>query len=129
MDRSTVTRSVHEIRPLLEQRGFAVPGRPGVRLHTLADVFAYAEGVELRIDGTEVQVRRPAAHKPGRRAFVSGKKKQNTCKSTVISDDAGRLLWQGAFRPGRMHDVTALRTEYRRDRAPSVASSRCKGQG
>jgi hypothetical protein len=113
VDRSTVTRAVHEIRPLLEQRGFAVPGRPGVRLHTLTDVFAYAaaEGVELRIDRTEVQVRRPAAHKPGRRAFVSGKKKQNTCKSTVISDDTGRLLWSGAFRPGRMHDVTALRTE------------------
>lgn len=113
VDRSTITRAVREIRPLLEQRGFAVPGRPGVRLRTLADVFAYAaaEGVELRIDGTEVQVRRPAAHKPGRRAFVSGKKKQNTCKATVISDDHGRLLWKGAFRPGRMHDVTALRTE------------------
>jgi hypothetical protein len=26
----------------------------------------------------ETQVRRPAAHRPGRRAFVSGKKKQNT---------------------------------------------------
>jgi hypothetical protein len=84
----------------------------GVRLKTLADVFAYAaEGVDLRIDATEVQVRRPAAHKPGRRAFVSGKRKQNTGKSTVISDGEGRLLWQGAFRPGRMHDVTALRTE------------------
>jgi hypothetical protein len=113
VDRSTVTRAVHEIRPLLQARGFAAPGRPGVRLHTLADVFAYAaaEGVELRIDGTEVQVRRPTAHRPGRRAFVSGKKKQNTAKSTIISDEAGRLLWQGAFRPGRMHDVTALRTE------------------
>ncbi|WP_440088465.1 transposase family protein [Streptosporangium sp. LJ11] len=76
-------------------------------------MFAYAaaEGVELRIDGTEVQVRRPAAHRPGRRAFVSGKRKQNTCKSTVISDGDGRLLWQGAFRPGRMHDVTTLCTE------------------
>jgi hypothetical protein len=42
---------------------------------------------------------------------VSGKKKQNTCKSTVISDDTGRLLRSGAVRPGRMHDVTALRTE------------------
>lgn len=42
---------------------------------------------------------------------MSGKKKQNTCKATVISDSDGRLLWQGAFRPGRMHDVTALRTE------------------
>jgi len=56
-------------------------------------------------------VRRPAAARPGRRAFVSGKKKQNTGKATAISDGAGRLLWLGAFRPGRMHDVTALRTE------------------
>jgi hypothetical protein len=65
----------------------------------------------LRADGTEVQVRRPAAGRPGRRAFVSGKKKQNTIKATAISDGAGRLLWLGAFRPGRRHDVTALRTE------------------
>jgi hypothetical protein len=42
---------------------------------------------------------------------VSGKKKQNTIKATVISDGSGWLLWAGAFRPGRMHDVTALRTE------------------
>ena len=80
VDRSTITRAVEEIRPLLAARGFAVPGEPGVRLRTLADVFAYAaaRGVELRMDGTEVQVRRPRAGKPGRRAFVSGKKKQNT---------------------------------------------------
>lgn len=113
VDRSTITRAVGEIRPLLAARGFAVPGTPGLRLRTLADVFAYAaaEGVELRIDGTEVQVRRPKANRPGRRAFVSGKKKQNTGKSTIISDERGRLLWCGTTRPGRMHDVTALRSE------------------
>jgi len=113
VDRSTITRAVGEIRPLLAARGFAVPGKPGLRLRTLADVFAYAaaEGVELRLDGTEVQVRRPKANRPGRRAFVSGKKKQNTGKATVVSDERGRLLWCGAIRPGRMHDVTALRTE------------------
>jgi DDE superfamily endonuclease len=113
VDRATITRAVGEIRPLLAARGFAVPGRPGLRLRTLADVFAYAaaEGVELRIDGTEVQVRRPKANRPGRRAFVSGKRKQNTIKPTVISDENGRLLWCGATRPGRMHDVTALRSE------------------
>jgi DDE superfamily endonuclease/Helix-turn-helix of DDE superfamily endonuclease len=111
--RCTITRAVGEIRPLLAARGFAAPGTPGLRLRTVADVFAYAaaEGVKLRIDGTEVQVRRPAAGRPGRRAFVSGKKKQNTIKATAVSDGAGRLLWLGAFRPGRMHDVTALRTE------------------
>lgn len=113
VDRATITRAVGEIRPLLAARGFAVPGKPGLRLRTLADVFAYAatEGIELRIDGTEVQVRRPKAGRPGRRAFVSGKRKQNTIKPTVISDGRGRLLWCGATRPGRMHDVTALRTE------------------
>jgi DDE superfamily endonuclease/Helix-turn-helix of DDE superfamily endonuclease len=113
VDRATITRAVGEIRPLLAARGFAVPGKPELRLRTLADVFAYAaaEGVELRIDGTEVQVRRPKANRAGRRAFVSGKKKQNTIKPTVISDGRGRLLWCGATRPGRMHDVTALRTE------------------
>jgi hypothetical protein len=113
VDRSTVTRAVHEIRPLLAARGFAVPGAPGLRLATLADVFAYAasQGVHLRIDGTEVRVRRPRANRPGRRAFVSGKKKQNTIKPTAISDGQGRLLWLGAMRPGRMHDATALRAE------------------
>lgn len=111
--RSTVSRAVHEVRPLLAARGFAVPGRPELRLRTLADVFAYAaaEGVELRFDGTEVQVRRPKANRPGRRAFVSGKKKQNTSKATLVGDARGRLLFAGVFRPGRQHDVTALRTE------------------
>ena len=100
-DRSTVTRAVREIRPLLAARGFAVPGRPDLRLRTLADVFAYAsaQGVELRIDGTEVQVRRPRANRPGRRAFVSGKKKMNTKKATVVTDGEGRTLWARGVPP------------------------------
>jgi hypothetical protein len=113
VDRSTITRAVHEIRPLLAARGFAVPGSPDLRLRTLADAFAYAasHGVELRIDATEVRVRRPQANKPGRRAFISGKMRQNTKKATVITDEKGRTLWVGAFRPGRQHDQTALKTE------------------
>jgi DDE superfamily endonuclease/Helix-turn-helix of DDE superfamily endonuclease len=110
--RSTVSRAIGEVRPLLAARGFAVPGEPGIRLRTLAGVFAYAaaRGVTIRLDGTQVQVRRPRAGKPGRRAFVSGKKKQNTKKATVITDEKGRTRWAGAFRPGRMHDQTAVRT-------------------
>lgn len=92
-DRSTVTRAIGEIRGLLAERGCAVPDRPGLRLRTLADVFAYAraEGIELRLDATEVQARRPAAGPGGRRAFVSGKKK-NTMKATVIADHQGHTL-------------------------------------
>jgi hypothetical protein len=76
-------------------------------------VFAYAraEGVELRLDATEIQVRRPSANRGGRRASVSGKKKQNTMKATVIADWQGRTLWTDALRPGRMHDATAARNE------------------
>jgi len=109
--RSTVTRAVREIRPLLAGRGYATPAGP--RLSTLADVFAYAAAhqIRLRADGSEIWVRRPKAGRPGRRAFVSGKKKQNTLKFTKVSDGRGRTLWDGAFRPGRMHDQTALQTE------------------
>ncbi|MFE6127531.1 transposase family protein [Streptomyces sp. NPDC056437] len=113
VDRSTITRAIGEIRTLLAERGCAVPDRPGLRLRTLPDVFAYAqaEGVELRLDATEIQVRRPPAGLGGRRAFVSGKKKLNTMKATVIADHRGRTLWTDDLRPGRMHDATAARNE------------------
>jgi hypothetical protein len=101
VDRSTVSAAIRQIRPLLANRGFATP--TGQRLHTLADILAYAaaEGVTIRLDGTEIQVRRPQANQPGRRAFVSGKKKQNTIKAIIASDAHGRPLWTGAIRPGR----------------------------
>ncbi|MFF2331194.1 MULTISPECIES: transposase family protein [unclassified Streptomyces] len=51
------------------------------------------------------------AGRPGRKAFVSGKKKQNTIKTTTFSDHQGRTLFSGVVRPGRMHDQTAVRTE------------------
>ncbi|MGW0556776.1 transposase family protein [Streptomyces sp. NPDC002926] len=113
VDRSMITRAVHEIRPLLAARGFAVAGHLDLRLRSLEDVFAYAaaEGVELRLDGTEVRVRRPGANRPGRRAFVSGKMRQNAKKVTVVTDEQGLTLWAGAFRPGRMHDQTAVKPE------------------
>ncbi len=42
---------------------------------------------------------------------MSGKVKQNTVKSTVVSDEYGATLWCGGRRPGRMHDTTAARVE------------------
>ena len=81
-------------------------------------VFAYAaaEGVKLRIDGTEVQVRRPRASRPGRRAFVSGKK-QNTIKPTAISDAAAagccgpaRCARAGCITPQQAHQHSTQQT-------------------
>ncbi|MFE1345661.1 transposase family protein [Streptomyces sp. NPDC058757] len=76
-------------------------------------MFAHtrAEGAELRLDATEVRVRPPLAGRGGRRAFVSGEKKQNSMKATVIADHQGRTLWPDALRPGRMHEATATRSE------------------
>ncbi|WP_331755770.1 transposase family protein [Streptomyces sp. NBC_01643] len=98
---------------MLAARGFVVPDRPGLRLRTLEDVFAYAEAenIELRLDGAETQVRCPQAGRARRRTHVSGKRKQNTIKTTTFVDGQGRLLYSGVERPGRMHDQTAVRTE------------------
>lgn len=108
--RQTVGTAVKEIRPLLAGRGFGTP-IPGPRLRTMADVFAYAQAnnVELRMDGTEIRVRRPKAGRKGRRRFVSGKAKMNTIKTTVVADQDGNMLWAGATVPGRMHDQTAVK--------------------
>ncbi|MGW1561904.1 helix-turn-helix domain-containing protein [Streptomyces sp. NPDC002144] len=101
VDRSTVSAAVREIRPPLAARGFATPDHPGLRIRTLDDLFAYAniEGVELRIDGTEVQVRRPRAGRPGRKVFISGKKKQNTIKITTFLHPEARSRYANGCVP------------------------------
>ncbi|MFE6904817.1 transposase family protein, partial [Streptomyces sp. NPDC057717] len=113
VDRSTITRAIGEVRTLLAERGCIISDSPGLRLRTLADVFAYAQaqGIKLRLDATEIQVRRPPASRARQRAFVSGKKKQNTMQATGIADWRGRNLWIDALRPGRMHNATAAPNE------------------
>jgi hypothetical protein len=109
VSRSTITRAIGEVRPLLAERGCTVEG--GLRLRTLADVVAHL-GANRQLgllDATEVRVRRPAAHKAGRARFVSGKSRANTVKALVITDAAGRLLFCGQSRPGAIHDLTQVR--------------------
>jgi DDE superfamily endonuclease/Helix-turn-helix of DDE superfamily endonuclease len=109
VSRSTITRAIGEVRPLLAERGCTVEG--GLRLRTLADVVAHlgASGQLGLLDATEVRVRRPAAHQAGRHRFVSGKARANTVKALVITDPAGRLLLCGQTRPGAIHDLTQVR--------------------
>lgn len=71
-DRSTITRAIGEVRPLLATRGCTTA--PGIRLRTLAEVIDHL-GASRRtgiIDGTEIRVRRPAAGWKDREKFVSG---------------------------------------------------------
>jgi hypothetical protein len=109
VSRSTITRAVGEVRPLLAERGCTVEG--GLRLRSLADVVTYlgASGQLGLLDATEVRVRRPAAGRAGRQRFVSGKARANTVKALVITDAEGRLLFCGQTRPGSIHDLTQVR--------------------
>ncbi|TVZ84807.1 DDE superfamily endonuclease [Streptomyces sp. BK340] len=108
VDRSTVTRAIGEVRPLLAQRGCTVAR--GIRLRTLAEVIEYlgASGTGI-IDGTEIRVRRPAAGRQDRDKFVSGKTKQNAVKSMVLTDAEGRMLFCSPVRPGSCADITQAR--------------------
>lgn len=106
VDRSTVTRAVGEVRPLLAERGCTIS--PDVRLRTLAEVIGHLgeTGRTGIIDGTEIRVRRPAVGRKDRDKFISGKNKQNAVKAMVLTDEQGRLLFCSPTRPGSCADIT-----------------------
>ncbi|MFI6434952.1 transposase family protein [Streptomyces sp. NPDC050759] len=109
VDRSTITRAIGEVRPLLAQRGCTVA--PGIRLGSLAEVIEHlgTDGRTGIIDGTEIRVRRPAAGRKDRDRFVSGKTKQNAVKAMVLTDTEGRVLFCSPVRPGSCADITQAR--------------------
>jgi hypothetical protein len=109
VDRSTITRAVNEIRPLLADRGCRIES--GVRLRTIADVVAYLDHTKLTglMDATEIRVRRPTVKRAGRHQFISGKSRQNAMKALVISDACGRVLFSGASCRGSTADITQAR--------------------
>jgi hypothetical protein len=109
VDRSTITRAIGEVRPLLAERGCAVS--PDVRLRTLAEVIDRlgASGTTGIVDGTEIRVRRPAAGRKDRDKFISGKNKQNAVKTMVVTDSDGRVLWCSPVRPASCADITHAR--------------------
>ncbi|AXI90654.1 transposase [Streptomyces sp. ETH9427] len=109
VDRSTITRAIGEVRPLLAERGCTVS--PGLRLRTLAEVIDHlgADGKTGIIDGIEIRVRRPAAGRKDRDRFISGKNKQNAVKTMVITDGDGRVLFCSPTRPGSCADITHAR--------------------
>ncbi|MEV5778926.1 transposase family protein [Streptomyces antimycoticus] len=83
VDRSTITRAIGEVRPLLAERGCTID--PDVRPRTLAEVIDHPgpTGMTGIIDGTEIRVRPPAVGRRDRDRdkFISGKSKQNAVKA------------------------------------------------
>jgi len=109
VDRSTITRAIGEVQPLLAERGCTIA--PDIRLHTLAEVIDHlgTSGQTGIIDGTEIRVRRPAAGRKDREKFISGKNKQNAVKSMVVTDADGRLLYCSPAEPASCADITHAR--------------------
>ncbi|MDU9000804.1 transposase family protein [Streptomyces mirabilis] len=109
VDRSTITRAIGEVRPLLAERGCSVT--PGVRLQTLAQVVDHlgTTGKTRIIDGTEIRVRRPTAGRKDQDKFISGKNKQNAVKSMVVTDGEGHVLYCSPSEPGSCADITHAR--------------------
>ncbi|AJF69412.1 transposase [Streptomyces vietnamensis] len=109
VDRSTITRTIGEVRPLLAERGCTVAN--GIRLRTLAEVIDHlgASGQTGIIDGTEIRVRRPAAGRKDRDTYISGKNKQNAVKTMVLTDQNGRMLFSSPATPGSCADITHAR--------------------
>ncbi|MFF1651177.1 transposase family protein [Streptomyces sp. NPDC058240] len=107
--RSTITRAVGGIRPLLADRGCRIEG--GLRLRTLADVITHlgATGQTALMDATEIRVRRPGAHRGGRSRFIFGKSRINAMKALVVTDERGRPLFCGEVRAGSVADITQAR--------------------
>lgn len=109
VDRSTITRAISEVRPLLAERGCTIS--LDVRLRSLAEVVDHlgATGKTGIIDGTEIRGRRPAAGRKDRDKFISGKNKQNAVKSMVVTDEDGRVLFCSPTKPGSCADITHAR--------------------
>ncbi|MDQ1751307.1 MAG: hypothetical protein QOE71_2363 [Pseudonocardiales bacterium] len=63
---STIGRAIGEIRPRLAERGFAVPQRPGLRLRTLAGVFACAEAENVTVTAAARRLSRVEAFRRAR---------------------------------------------------------------
>ena len=108
-DRSTITRAIGAVRPLLAERGCTVS--PDVRLRSLAEVIDHlgSSGTTGIVDGTEIRVRRPAAGSKDRDKFISGKNKQNAVKSMVVTDGEGRVLFCSPAKPASCADITQAR--------------------
>jgi hypothetical protein len=109
VSRSTITRAIGEVCPLLAERGCTVEG--GIRLRTLADVVAHlgASGRVGLLDAPRSGcAARPqvgpvgAGSSPARPGPTPG-------RALVITDAAGRLLFCGQTRPGAIHDLTQVR--------------------
>ena len=96
-----VQSAAAEVLGELEEAAGAEPGSAGSPGETLPDDSSLIDGVELR--------KQRSTNKAERDASYSGKKKDYTCKSDMITNTEGVVLGHSDLAPGRTHDLTLLR--------------------
>ncbi|MFF4828592.1 transposase family protein [Streptomyces sp. NPDC001312] len=87
VDRSTITRAIGEVRPLLAERGCTVTA--GVRLRPLAEVVDH---LGVTREAAEIRVQRPAVGRKGdrghpavRHAARTAPRVRANCRSSVLA--------------------------------------------
>ncbi|MFB7391822.1 transposase family protein [Streptomyces sp. NPDC056191] len=108
VDRSTITRAIGEVRPLLAERGARSAPASGCGPWPRSSTTSAPAKTGI-IDGTEIRVRRPAAGRKDRDAFIAGKNQQNAVKSMVVTDGEGRVLRCSPTEPGSCADIIQAR--------------------
>lgn len=103
-DRGKCCRSVHMLLKALKKalgREIVLPER---KIHSVEDFLEkFPEAKDIFFDGTERRIQRPK-NKKRQTKLYSGKKKANTRKNVIVSDENKRILFLSPSKSGRRHD-------------------------
>lgn len=104
-DRSTITRAIGAVRPLLAERGCTVS--PGVRLRTPAEVVDHlgSRGRTGIVDAIEIP---PPGARTGTGSSPAGASRTPP-RPWVLTDGDGRVLFCSPTKPGSCADITHAR--------------------
>lgn len=103
-DRGKCCRSVHLLLKALKKalgREIVLPER---KIHSVEEFLEkFPEAKDIFFDGTERRIQRPK-NKKRQTKLYSGKKKANTRKNVIVSDEKKRILFLSPTKSGRRHD-------------------------
>lgn len=103
-DRGKCCRSVHILLKALKNtlgREIVLPER---KIRTVEEFLEkFPEAKDVFFDGTERRIQRPK-NKKRQNKLYSGKKKANTRKNIIVSDEHKRILFLSPTKSGRRHD-------------------------
>lgn len=121
VDKSTVSRNVRRIIPLLEGLGRATlgwPRRGARRPASLEEIMSQCPDLLAIVDATEQRIERPQ-DQATQKAHYSGKKKAHTRKTQIVVNEQGYIRHVSDSVPGAKHDRKLLQETDVYDQLPS----------